>query len=246
MQMRNPLIKIKLSKVCCLVLLAPLLFATQAFGATIIWGTPTDVNVNDASQVSTAGILFAAESIYGNQTSTPITVNNVTFTDTSAIAIDYFGYQAYGSTTSGINYQTLLAGGEYLQNGQSAGGLGIHLSGLSSGQDYQIQLWTTYWVGQYPTHFSNNTPNPVTDAHATPESGLLMQGFGGASPQYILGTFTAGGTTQDVYFYGSNGYGLFGALQVRAVPEPQTWALAALGLFAVFFRRKSRQRDLVA
>ena len=67
-------------------------------------------------------------------------------------------------------------------------------------------------------------------------------------PQFIFGTFTTGAseTTQNLYMFGVGDPALMGAVELRdlgAVPEPQTWALAGLGIFAIIFRLRRKQRN---
>jgi len=48
-----------------------------------------------------------------------------------------------------------------------------------------------------------------------------------------------GETSQNLYIYGDS-YGMLGAFQLRAVPEPTTVALLAVGVLALVVRHRIR------
>ena len=239
--------KMNFSKAIRCGALALLLLGTHAFGAPIVWDTPVNVDVSSPSQVSTLGTLIGAESVNAGYLGGPdITIDTgsglVTFTNSNKIAFFTNGVQNNGVLT-GPNYQDILYSGSYVANTSAANaGNGISLTGLVVWHSYLIQLWTPYWTANFNTRLSYNIPSSATNAHATPESPSLVLGVGGVPPQYILGTFTADASSQTVYYYGDNGYGVFGAIQVRqtALPEPTTISLLALGALALIIRCRRR------
>ncbi len=120
-----------------------------------------------------------------------------------------------------------------------------------------MQLWTPYWNYNYITHFSNVAPTSPDYNHALNESSGVNTGFNSGVPgttvisQYILGTFTADSSVQNIYYYGEDatvygGYGMIGAIQVRTVPEPTTVALLAVSGLVLVVRSRIRQRKLTA
>jgi hypothetical protein len=101
---------------------------------------------------------------------------------------------------------------------------------LLNGQDYQLQLW---YVD------SNTTGRIMTygDGEASPSTVSLLSTNG----QYAIGTFTASGTTQDLTLVASGfGQAHLSAMQLRAIPEPGTYALIGglLSLGYVMVRRR--------
>jgi hypothetical protein len=124
------------------------------------------------------------------------------------------------------------------------------ISGLSDGQQYKIQIWVPIWNADWTiklgdtsngTNFGNAYTSPdVHDSlsYATPPANTQTQ--------YIFGTFTAVGSTQNLYQFAQvvGGYTGISAFELRAVPEPSTVALLALGGLAFVLRSKFRQRNV--
>jgi len=111
---------------------------------------------------------------------------------------------------------------------------------LTIGQQYKLEVWTPFLYTDFPTQLGSA-------ADGSQNSPILHSGIGwglpSETPQFIFGTFTADATTQNVYWFGGDiGRSVLGAVELRAVPEPQTWALAALGISAVIFRMRRKQR----
>ena len=233
--------------------------------ASITWFGPQNITGN--TDVKTNGTLFQAVD-FGTTSAT--TVNGVTFSGfsvgsgTSSITVGNInlvgtGTQVAGrqlrqgafssgsapfSTLSG-SYQNLVGPGIYSQNGTPAGTaakITVTITGLSVGQQYDVQ----YWV---------NDPRGVQDTvqrQVQIGSQLLSlntSGTTGGTGQWVLGTFIADGSSQsfDVTGVSSGTVGpvaYANAMQVRVVPEPSTIIMAASGSLAILGLIKARRKRL--
>src|SRR5476651_213541 len=137
-------VKTSFSKMCLLGVLVPLLLATHASGALIIWNTPTNVNIDDPTQVLTNGTFFAAGSVFSEfWTSAPNTVNGVVFgnLESSHFSIPYSGGTfAFPVGPSGQTPYGNVIGGELDVNNTTSATTPCVLSGLTSGVTYQFQI----------------------------------------------------------------------------------------------------------
>lgn len=231
----------------------------------ITWGSATTITGD--SDVSTTGTLMYAYNIggagvaaanvntvafapcafpaFGASTSS-VTFGNLTFSE--------FPGQLWGSNglgTASTPFSTLSAGYQSLLG--SGGGsdnpatITVTLGGLTIGTEYQLQVWasnpsngnlpTTYLAIQ-DTILSTSPSNQVTlDINV----GNSVGGLG----QYVLGTFTAYGTSQ-TFKIDSVGYAspLISAIQLRditPIPGPGGAALAAITGAALPSRRRRRR-----
>ena len=126
----------------------------------------------------------------------------------------------------------------------------LTLGGLTAGKSYEFQWWTNNSSLIRTTFGSEQLRNTTSTAG---NSLLLLSnpdGVQGGLGQYVIGNFTASGTSQ-VISYNSTAPSrpMINAIQLRDitnVPEPSTYALAAIasGVMAVVARRrKARQLD---
>lgn len=228
--------------------------ASQSPAAIITWGTPTaiasesDVSVNGTTIIArqATGSPYGG---YADQTVNGVlfsgsanTQNGVTFgLDSGFGGSDQAGYVLGAPGTPGTlsaAYQTMLTGGWF-----GGGGAGsFSLSGLTVGQDYQLQIWVADYR-QFPPNVYNrtqtftagNTSDPLTFLQTNP-SGINL---GASSGSYILGQFTADNTTQTINLFSAQSQQL-NAFQLRAVPEPSAVVLGGLGLVGMLgiFRRR--------
>jgi hypothetical protein len=205
---------------------------TQSQAATIIWGTPTAVNVNDATQVSTTGtsILAVQPSNQGDNTVNGVAfLNNNTQNGVSLSTVGLAG--ANGFTGGSLNtYERLLDGGWY-GNGTAT----INLSGLTEGQEYQLQ----FWVADFRAPNDPVRSETLTAGNTSGTLTFLNAAAGNAT--YIIGTFTAGtGGTQTITMTGTDsGQNVqVNAFQLRAIPEPSAALLGGLGMLALLRRRR--------
>ncbi|MGI9176888.1 MAG: PEP-CTERM sorting domain-containing protein [Pirellulales bacterium] len=239
---------------------------TVASAAPIVWGSPQTVSGD--TDVSTAGTAVYAYNL-GAAGVSSTTVNGVTFLPFVFPAANVFINTATtgsvtfrespGALTSFSNlgtgtgsYAGLSAAYKLLLDyGGSASVLPTitgTLGGLTNGQQYQIQWWASN-AAQTPGAFGTTMDATVADAATSPVTlDTNTTNTVGGLGQYVLGTFTANGTTQVFTLDGDptggdfNKSPLINAFQVRAVPEPSTCCMALAGLacggFSMWRRRK--------
>lgn len=219
--------------------------------ATIAWGTAT--TVAGASDVSTSGTVKQALS-FGTSTAT-ITVNTVAFTGVSTAqlggagtgegpvvfgsgegAISFTeppgnsitGDEVFLGNTGDTGYNTLMQGAAFTNVGTQ---MTLRLQGLVNTQQYEIQFWS---VDGRSIDIPERTTTYTTGANSV---GLIQGIRPGVNGQWVTGTFTADGTTQNIDVT-SVGSALINAYQLRAIPEPSSVALLGLSGLAVILRRR--------
>jgi len=227
-----------------------LLIAANSSAGTISWGPAT--NTTDLSSISTMGSLVRAFDSGGLGT----TVNGVAFAKAGGVGDDV--YAAIGSAIFGgfdgnadlADLDALLRTADYVDPPANTSPTVISLTGLASGDLYQIQLFFMDQRGSFSSPrcggcndrqmtFTSG-PNSVT-LDADPEN-TLASPFG----QYVLGVFTADSSIQA---FEVTGVGLLdsgtpvslrqvNAWQLRAVPEPSCVLL--LGLVVPYVVRQRR------
>ncbi len=207
------------------------LAAGEANAATITWQTPVSVSGDGTADIDNTGTLEYAYQ-YG-AFSGALTIDGVTFADVSdttasggtnfTTAVDA-GQQGDIGEVAGTtgDYQTLLRQNTYEANNQTP----WTLQGLTNGQDYLVQFWVA------DIRYDDTQVQTIAGGANTTEDISIKTG------QYVIGTFTADATTQQVSFSGD----ILNAMQLRSVPEPSTAALLAgcLGLGHVMMRRRRR------
>ncbi len=217
--------------------MAALGLTSQAQAAPITWGTATVVSAD--TDVVTTGTLVTGYSF--DRDAGSVTINTVTFTNQpknpsiSTLLSDSpsntFGSALAPFSNLSANYQALLGDGIFGdQTGQS-----VTLSGLTSGENYLVQIWINDSRASGNTRASNLTttggPTATIDYNNTDVAG----GVG----QFVIGTFQADATTQ-VIELSSNVSAQLNALQVRTdvVPEPGTMGLLGLAGIMLLNRRQ--------
>ena len=234
---------------------AGILGAALASQAAIInWSNA--VTTSGDTDVSTEGTSEYAYSLNG--AGGTIALNGVDFTIGDEGAAGVFdnltssrnpnqGATTFSSTVApwaslSTNYKAVLQGGIFNGDDDTT----YTLNGLTSGQDYLVQVWITDPRVQasleriasfYGEDSNTSTTAKVLDYAVGDEAG----DFG----QYIIGTFNADASSIDflVEFGTStttNGGLQMNAIQVRAVPEPSSFALLGglLAFGAVMVRRR--------
>ena len=219
----------------------------HAASAPITWGTPTNETGNVSDVIITGTLVAAVTSgasttlngvsfiggAYGAAFPSVSTLNfgsGVTLTGASASNFSW----ATVPTSWNPSYQTLVNTGS---SGANANNPTLTISGLTVGNTYLLQIFEPTSVGNvfgpWPTTFSagGKTSSAVTNS----------------APQYITGTFTANATSEAITLSGSNGYGVFAALQLRnttvaPVPEASASLMMSAGLAALGFLGWRRRR----
>jgi hypothetical protein len=216
-----------------LVLLVP----SSSWAAMITWGPATTISGN--SDVVTTGALLYAYNM-GDTTVAATTVNGVTFApfaipntfpspqsvvvgDVGLAESPYylFGYSLFGSGSTpyanlSTAYKTLLDSAAFAD---APATITVSLGGLTVGQDYTVQWWTSDASLRYG---SLTTASGVSSVTLDPNTTDTDGGLG----QYAVGTFTASSTAETFTLTGSPGssladYPMISGLQVRTyAPGP--------------------------
>jgi hypothetical protein len=209
--------------------------------------------------ISTTGTLLKAFDSGG----AGATVNGITFAAGETAGDDvifprshssYFFAYDDNADLGDVGLDALLRTGAYSQNGWVPGTEAISISGLSIGTQYELQFFFMDQRGSYSSPpqgckgldpggascndrtvtFSSGS-NSVT-LEADPDNNSSAAPFG----QFVLGYFTADATFQGIEISGPVVQQV-NAWQVRVVPEPETYALALLGLVGVRFLVRRRK-----
>jgi len=230
-----------------------------AVAATIIWGTPQTISGD--TDVATTGALVYAYNIGGSGVgpttisgvsfasfaissfTTSVTVGDVTLSESPGLLIGYDNLGSSGAPYSGLtsDYRSLLNGGGSATQPVT---ITATLGGLTQGQEYLLQWWSSNaeleigFSGETLEFTTASAVNSVTlDANISNQAGGLGQ--------YVIGTFTADGPTQQFTLESPNtGFTapLISGLQVRAVPEPATYVMALAGLACGGYAMRRRKR----
>jgi hypothetical protein len=234
----NPLKKISGGLFAALGLLS----ISTAHAQIITWGAAQ--NMSGFADVANNGAYADAASFYSSVLSingvtfNPLTGSQPTYTD----SLSLISVEAPSGTVSASSFTSAPPSSTDYSNLVSAVGYAtgtsgeVTLSGLTNGDNYQVQVWASYIgaPGQDATTYSGPAgSNTVT---LTPELN-----------QYAIGTFTASGSSESFCYSPSRGsYSGLNAISVRdtttVVPEPSAWALmlGGLGLLALWRLRTRR------
>jgi hypothetical protein len=233
--------------------LAAFLAASSAQAQDITWQTPQTIT-GDANLITPGSGFSEFDALVPDDTSSQI-VDGVTFNASSSSSTSVGDVNINLTVNSGtpaftpgsfarFNNNTPFTGGSTAFNNllNSGGVFGsdgtITLSNLTLGATYDVQILNYSGDGQAAesTSFLSNTGVTITDN----------------SGQYVTGTFTATGATEQILF--SQDVGPFtpvvGAINVEeqnpvTAPEPSTYALLTSGLLALIFLN-IRKRRLVS
>ena len=222
-----------------------LVFSTTVHAQSIVWGSAQDM-AGDTDVIVPTGSLIDAATFFGSAvtvnsvTFNPLTSNGGSYSDASgniSITTPSGGAGPYTtafstSSPSSTNYSNLTS-----VIGYTVGNTGqVTLSGLTNGNTYQVEVWS-YWT-------STATGGSTTFTGTTPVNLLSTNG------QYALGTFTASGTTETFGYAvnASDNHAVINAVTVfetsgsPSVPEPSTYALLGLGVFALIMLQKRKSQ----
>lgn len=202
-----------------------LLSATQSHAASITWGPATDSAA--ATDVSTNGTLV--EAINATNAGGTVDINGVTFTNTDSL----LGFAAFtgglvGASTGDAGYDSMLDTVDWGNETSITMASGL----LTPGEQYEVQVWVSDLRASVATTiYGDGNGNNVTLAH-----GVDNSTFG----QYVIGTFTADGTSQTLAIVDTIPYNtqIINAYQVRLIPEPGSLALMGLSGLLIAQRRR--------
>ena len=190
---------IKLPNLLKTLVILNLVSALQA--APITWGTPTNTtgksNLIEGSVIHAWGGGSAATINNGGASGTSsYTFSNVTysnFTFAPATTGLPFADASNGAASTGdVNMDSLLKTLTYTNTGTTTGTQTI--SGLTSGETYQIQI------------FFNDQRNNRSMTFGDGTTTVVVSGQGANWGQHVIGTFTADATTQTIT-HATNGFG---------------------------------------
>lgn len=206
-----------------IALVTTLVFVGQLSATTINWGVAQ--NSTAATDVLNTGTTVDAINATSTGNVGSVTVNGVTFTNSSILPNNTGSSFLVGNTTGDANYDALLDTLDF--GGGTATSINVGAGSLVAGNDYSIQVWFT----DLRSCCSNRTMTYGDGMGNTVNVHASLGGLG----QYAIGTFTAGGTSQTLSLTTNNfGNAHISAYQVRetppVIPEPAT---AMLGLIAV-------------
>jgi hypothetical protein len=206
--------------------------------AVVTWGSVQ--GITGASDILSTGVTALAGANFGNpsqvaQTPASVVVNNgsvdVTFTRVGANASsaltngitvatssawELWGYNGGNSSMTG-NYGVVLDTNLGIETATSAT---ITLSGLTNGTQYQIQFFADSTGSNSQTISGSATMNSL-------------------SGQFVVGTFTADATSQELTMTRNTDFGVANALTVGVIPEPSAALLGGLGLLGLLHRRRN-------
>lgn len=207
------------------------------------WNTP--VTITGSTDVSTSGSLVYAFN-FGSSTAlsgSTVIVNTVPFapfTVTNGVQNANVGSLTINETVGRLlsdrdlssntgvfpglppAYQFLLRSEVYADNPAN---LEISMGGLTPGQEYIVQWWSSNAIANSLFRFTTAISGTTQVTLSNRDNGV---------GQYVIGSFTAPGSTA-MFFLQTAGtlsiqdLPLINAIQVRAVPEPSTYAMALLG-----------------
>ncbi|MBT7959782.1 MAG: PEP-CTERM sorting domain-containing protein [Akkermansiaceae bacterium] len=210
--------------------------------ATITWGSAS--GITSSTSVLNNGSAVSAINYAG----TAQTVNGVSFASGGGETSTWWtGYGGNSTGDAGLD--------NILNNHQTSYGSPTHptefemsLTGLSIGQQYQIQLIGIHDLRSATSTRTYTLPDQtgVTPAYTGPQlargAGGNDGGGSGSAAGTVVGTFTAGAVTEVIWITntvapGGNDPGLSG-YALRAIPEPSSAALLGLGGLALILRRR--------
>lgn len=222
----------------------------NAWANTVTWGTPTAITTADATLTQEGTVVSA---VTWGPTATTVTVTSGQSIDFVVGSIDGSSPVAnitanaagftggFAGDTGNAAFNAVLGG----FGGDGATPLVMSIHNLTAGHRYTAQLFAlddrNAVVGARQLCFSDTADR----------SGNNSAAFGNGENKYVMGTFTATGTTQAVYEhfltyqdlgFAAGYFGSINALVVRditPIPEPSTMALMATGLLA--YARRNRR-----
>ena len=194
-------------------------------GAEITWEAP--FNITSANSIDTNGTLVTAVNATndGNGPTVSVGGENINFT-ASAIGPSNTSTGSFftggGGSTGNTQLDTVLNSHSY----SGGGGWSLQLTGLAPGADYQIQL-----IGAGDTRGCCSARNQRGGDGESPEN--VSGDFSRSGVGSVIGTFTAGGTTQTINILSGLNNGVdpgLSAYLLRSVAPPTPQAPTDLAL----------------
>lgn len=197
--------------------------ATQSEAATITW--ISQGVVTGPGDISLTGTLAGAVNVGADNTAR--TINGVTFVADGTgpggtVTTGGISFAMPYLNTVNANFWTLAnPGGSAAYNAAlddarfnpvSGTDVTMTLSGLSSGQVYEVQLW----------YVDTRSGLGARTSTWTAGNAISLDADGTPGPQWVIGQFTADATSQTIVNGPQSGNGLdqLNMIQLRAVPEP--------------------------
>lgn len=188
------------------------------------------------------GVTFAAFGIVTNPGTTTATVGNLQLVESPGVLAAYSNLGGSGApyTSLSSGYQTLLGSGGSADNPFT---ISVGLGGLTAGRQYSVQWWSSNSSG-LPGNFGFSLGS--TTAEDSFSNQVTLSSTASGLGQYVIGTFTATGTTQyfDLDAPGGQNAPLINALQLRDVTATAVPGSAGLvsTISAVFGLTRRRRR----
>ena len=205
-----------------LLVIATLSLPAAAHASLIAWGSPQ--NITGDSDVSTVGTLVVAYNLGGAGVAST-TVNGVTF----------FGINGGGNTAGSVAvdpFMGLSAPYQALLSSNTLSGAFV-IFGIVSGQDYQIEFWNNI------SNVSASSNLVLTSGNSVTLSSNTSSAIGGIG-QFVLGTFVGDASNFQTVVVGGNQH--TNGYQLRAIPEPGSTGLLALGVCVSGLFLRSRRK----
>lgn len=238
--------------------------ASLAHGASITWTTSPGLVDTEVSTAGTGVLAYYFSSSAARPANVPVNgVNFALSNSPTAPAGLAFNNGSFNNPEDVDCYQVPLTasnqGLNAILDGQNWGGASsVDLTGLTIGQQYQVQ----YFLSDDRGSFLNKRHYAVSDANDPFGARDIEYGFestrgaglpagapaGSVEAKIYTGTFTADATTQGIYTWlyenfphtasSGNSGSQVNALQLRLIPEPATAALSAAFLGLLLVRRR--------
>jgi len=199
-------------------------------------------NLADADSISINGISFSGISFTNGSTTVTSGIFEFSVAADGLLGVDDT-FTSAGNPFSNLSteYQDLLDSGMFTwAPPNDPAPITLKIGSLSVGQMYQFQWWVNdpRGTGDFDRTTTATAGNGVSLEHN------LGNAEGGVG-QYVIGTFTADATTQQIIFQGAGtgpnvGSTQINAFQLRAIPEPTSAALLVVVSMHVFCLRRRR------
>lgn len=237
------------------------LAASASQAATITWQAPAAVSSTTILDTIPGEYTGASlqQSVYFGQDTSAYTVStaggqHISFTHGAASAsgpggsgtgLFYSGVQklsGVSNPTSDTNFNNVLLNDGWASSGNPANPQTLQIGGLTVGTTYAIQLLA--YDGRSGS--STRTEEFADTANATGSNSASFSTF---SAKSVIGTFTAGASTQDVYVWdtiagaGVNHWDTTVSaftLYTAPVPEPASVGLLGIGAIGLLFLKKRK------